>query len=164
MSYILDALADSEQARQQLAATPKYSLLPVMGEELPRPRRWAYALAAAVLVNAAVLQVWLHPTFPGGAASTKMLMQPQVAETRTAPKPGNAPVAQSEKPAVDVAGIATPRETRPPQSEPEPLDNRRVALPPAPVDAVASTASANTTNDSALIHLPKLAPKVIAKR
>jgi hypothetical protein len=93
MSYILDALADSEQARQQIAATPKYSLLPVMGEELPRPRRWPYALAGALLVNAAVLQVWLHPAFPGGAASIKVLTQPQVADTPTAPKPGIAPVA-----------------------------------------------------------------------
>ena len=45
MSYILEALADSEQARQQIAAAPKYSLLPVVGEELPQHRRWPYALA-----------------------------------------------------------------------------------------------------------------------
>jgi general secretion pathway protein B len=164
MSYILEALADSEQARQQIAAAPKYSLLPVVGQELPRQRRWPYALAGALLVNAAVLQVWLHPALPGGATSIKVLTLPQVAETRVAPEPGVAPVAQSEKPVADAAGIATLRETRPPQSQPEPVNDRRVARPPAPADAVASTASANPANDSALIHVPKLTPKVIAKR
>lgn len=164
MSYILEALADSEQARQQIAAVPKYSLLPAMGEELPHHRRWPYALAGALLLNAAVLQVWLRPALPGGVASIKVATVPQVAETPAAPEPGNAPLVRSEKPAADVEGITTLRETRPPQSQPERVNDRRVARPPAPVDAVPRTASANPLNDSALIHMPKLAPKVIAKR
>lgn len=164
MSYILEALADSEQARQQIVAVPKYSLLPVVGEELPQRRRWPYALAGALLVNAAVLQVWLHPSLPGGAASIKALTVPQVAETLAAPKPGNAPLARSEKPAADVAGITTLSETKSPQSQPEGVNDRRVARFLAPADAVPRTASANPANDSALIHMPKLALKVIAKR
>jgi general secretion pathway protein B len=162
MSYILEALADSEQARQQIAATPKYSLLSVVGEELPRHRRWPYALAGALLVNAAVLQVWLHPVLPGGLASIKVATMPQVAETpAAAPAPGIA--ARSEMPAADVAGIALP-EARPPQYQSERANDRRVARSPAPADAVPRTASANSTYDGALILMPKLAPKATAKR
>jgi general secretion pathway protein B len=164
MSYILEALADSEQARQQIAAAPKYSLLPVVGEELPQHRRWPYALAGALLVNAAVLQVWLHPALPGGVASIKLATVPQVAQTpAAAPEPGIARLAGSEKPATDVAGITLP-EASPPQSQPESANDRRVARAPAPADAVPRTASANPANASALTYMPKLAPKVIAKR
>jgi general secretion pathway protein B len=163
MSYILEALADSEQARQQIAAAPKYSLLPVVGEELPRQRRWPYALAVALLVNAAVLQVWLHPALPGGAASINVPRVPQMAETPAAQALAIAPLAQSENAAADVAGISPP-ETRPPQTQPERVNDRRVARLPAPVDAVPRTASAIPANDSALIPMPKLAPKAIAKR
>lgn len=165
MSYILEALADSEQARQQITAAPKYSLLPVVGEERPGQRHWPYALAAALLVNAAVLQVWLRPVLPGGVASIKVPTVLQVAEIpAAAPERGNAPLARNEKPAADVAGLTTLREARPPQSQPERVNDRRVARPPAPADAVSRTASANPANDSALIHMPKSAPKVIAMR
>jgi len=164
MSYILEALADSEQARQQIAAAPKFSLLPVAGEELPRQRRWPYALAGALLVNAAVLQVWLHPALLGEAASIKVPTVSQVAETPVAPAPGIAPFARSENATADVAGITTLREIRPPQPQPKQVNDRRVARPPAPAVAVASTKSANPANDSALIQLPKLVPKSIAKR
>jgi general secretion pathway protein B len=163
MSYILEALADSEQARQQLTAAPKYSLLSVVGEDLPPRRRWPYALAGALLVNAAVLQVWLHPVLPGGAASIKVATVPQLAETPAlVPGPAIAPLARSEMPA-GVAGIA-PSEARPPQSQPERANDGRVTRSPAPVDAFPGTASANSAHDSALIHLPKLEPAAKAKR
>jgi general secretion pathway protein B len=161
MSYILEALADSEKARQQITAAPKYSLLSVVGEDLPQRRRWPYALAGALLVNAAVLQVWLHPVLPGGAAPVATV--PQMAETPAAPGPGTAPLARSENPAADVAGIATLREARPPQSEAERVNERRVARLPAPADAVPMTASANPADESALINMPRLARKPIAK-
>jgi general secretion pathway protein B len=147
----------------QVAAAPKYSLLPAVGEELPHHRRWPYVLAGALLVNAAVLQVWLRPALPGGVASIKAPTVLQVAETPVAAELGIAPLARSEKPAADVADIA-PREVIPPRSQPERVNDRRVARPPAPADVVASTASANPANDSALIHIPKLAPRVMAKR
>lgn len=162
MSYILEALADSEQARQQIAAVPRYSLLPVMGEEMPQQRRWPYALAGALLVNAAVLQIWLRPALPGGVASITVPTVPQVAQAPAAPDLGNAPLARTQKPAADVAGTTLP-EVRPPQSQPERAYDRAVRLP-APADALPRTASANVANGSTLIHVPKLAPKVTAKR
>jgi general secretion pathway protein B len=162
MSYILEALADSEQARQQLAAVPKYSLLPVVGEELPPHRRWPYALAGALLVNAAVLHFWLRPTLPADMASIKMATAPQVVETPAAPAPVIAPLARSEKPAADTAEI-TLGEATPPQVQPERVNDRRVARPPLPADAPTRTASANPARSSAPISKPKLAPKLIAK-
>lgn len=163
MSYILEALADSEQARQQITAAPKYSLLPVAGEEMPRQRRWPYVLAGAVLLNAAVLQVWLRPALPGGLASIKVATVPQVTETLAAPGPEIASLARSEKPAVDIADI-TLRQAKPPQSQLERVSERRVAPPPAPPDSVSRTASVNPANDRVLLRVPKLAPKVIAER
>lgn len=164
MSYILEALADSEQARQQIAAAPKYSLLPVVGEQLPHQRRWPYALAGALLVNAVVLQVWLHPpTLPGVAALIKVPTVPPVAEIRATPEPYIAPLVLSEKPVEDVSGIAQ-REATPPQPQPERINDRRVARPPAPADAIPRTTSANSVNDSAPVHMPKSSPNAIVKR
>jgi general secretion pathway protein B len=165
MSYILEALADSEQARQQIAATPRYSLLPAAGEELPRRRRWPYALAGALLVNAVVLHVWLRPALPGAMASIKAPTVPQAAESPAlAPQPPIAPVARSEKSAADAAAV-TSRDAGPPQYQPERVDERRVARPPAPAAAVLPrTASADPVNDGAAMLRPKFAPKVIAKR
>jgi general secretion pathway protein B len=162
MSYILEALADSEQARLQVAGAPKYSLLPAVGEEVSHHRRWPYVLAAALLVNAVVLQVWLRPALPGGVVSTKMPTVLQVAEPPAA-EPRMASLARNDMPAADVAAIAL-SEVRPPESQPERVYDRRVARPPAPADVVASTAPANPANDSAPVHIPKLAPSVMAKR
>ena len=164
MSYILEALADSEQARQQLAAAPKYSLLPVVGEALPQPRRWPIVLAGALVVNAAVLHVWLRPALPGGATSINVSTVPQVAGTRAAaPEAGIATLTLSEKPVADVAGISRP-EAWPPQSQPERVSERRVTRPLAPTAAVRRTASAIPAHDSALIPMSELAPKPITKR
>jgi general secretion pathway protein B len=167
MSYILEALADSEQARQQIVATPKYSLLPVVGEELSLQRRWPYVLAGALLVNAAVLQMWLRPAPPDAVASiearTLPQVQVQVAKTPVAtPEPGIAPSALSETPAADLAGIAPPQ-ARPPESLPELAIDQRAARPPASADAKLRTAFANSANASALVQTPRLAPKVLAK-
>jgi general secretion pathway protein B len=111
-----------------------------------------------------VLQVWLHPVLPGGAAPVATV--PQVAETPAAPGPGNAPLARSENPAADVAGSATLREARSPPSEAERVNERRVAGLPAPADAVPTTASANANpaDESVLTNMPNLARKPIAKR
>lgn len=163
MSYILEALADSEQARQQLAAVPKYSLLPVVGEEPPPQRRWPYVLAGALLVNAAVLQFWLRPTLPDDVASIKVTKMPQVAEKPATPEPVIAPLARSEKPSPDVAEIAL-REATPPPVPPERINDRRVARPTVLADAVPRTASAIPARDSAPIPKPRMAPKVVAKR
>lgn len=101
MSYILEALANSEKARLQIAAVPRYSLLPAVGEETPRARVWPYLLAGALVANAAVLQLWLRPAAPGGGAAAHaaelaprevrlpLSPAPQVHELRAVPAPAN---------------------------------------------------------------------------
>jgi len=106
MSYILDALADSEQARQQMAAVPKYSLLPVVGEEQPHQRRWPYVLAAALLVNVAVLQVWLRPALSGGTASNKLSTVQEAAQLPAAEAQQAASAAQPPAAAVQLPASA----------------------------------------------------------
>lgn len=160
MSYILEALADSEQARQQLAAVPRHSLLAVVGEDMPRRRVWPYALAGALLVNAAVLQLWLRPALPGNAESIKVPMLPRAVEAPlAAAEPRTAPSAESAKPAADVTDNVF-RETRLPPSQPERASDPRMARLPAPAVAVPRTLSANPANDNAPITMPIiLAPK-----
>lgn len=165
MSYILEALTESERARQQIAAVPKYSLLPVLSEEAQQQRRWPYALAGALLVNAAVLQLWLRPAPPGGVASIKMPTAPQLAQTpAAAAAPDIAPLARNEKPLADVPGI-TPREAMPPLVQPARIKDSRVAHPHAPAGALPRAASANPVNDGAQIQQPpRFAPSSMAKR
>lgn len=167
MSYILEALADSEQARQQIAATPRYSLLPVVGEELRQQRRWPYVLAGALLLNAAVLQIWLRPAPADAVASIEgrnvPQVQVQVAKTPVAAsEPDIAALGRRETPAADLAGVAPPQ-AGPQASPPERANDRRAARPPAPADALPRTATANSANGSALIQTPRLAPKIMAK-
>lgn len=141
MSYILEALADSEKARLQIAAAPSYSLLPAVGEETPRSRVWPYLLAGALLANAAVLQLWLRPAAPGGEAAGR------------------------EAPAANAAELA-PREVRLPLP-PAPQVHELRALPaPAPADPAPAAANpaASTAQDGAPIPLQKLAAKVVAQR
>jgi general secretion pathway protein B len=163
MSYILEALADSEQSRLRVATAPKYSLLPAVGEKLPHNRRWPYVVAAAMLVNVAVLQVWLRPALPGGVASNKMPTVLQAAESQHAAEPRIASPARSESPAADVADIA-PREVSPPWSQPERVADRRAVRLSAPANVDADTVSANPANESAPVRIPKLAASVTAKR
>ncbi len=102
MSYILEALTNSERARQQIAAGPRFSLLPVVGEELPHPRRWLYALAVTLLLNVAVLQVWMRPNLHSDVASIKASAVPQVAEASAgAPEQNVAPAARGEAPVTE---------------------------------------------------------------
>lgn len=164
MSYILEALADSEQARQQIAAAPRHSLLAVVGEDMPRSRVWPYALAGAVLLNAALLQLWLRPSLPGNAASIKVPSLPQAAETPlAAPEPRTAPAAESAKPVANVADNAL-REARLPASAPESVNDRRRARLSVPADALPRTVSVNPASESAPVPLPiVLAPKAKAK-
>jgi general secretion pathway protein B len=89
MSYILDALKKSEQARQHNTPAKQYSLLPVIDEEAGQRRLWPYGAAALLIVNAAVLGYWLRPTLSA---------EPQLATTLVAPTP------LTEK----TAGIAPP--------------------------------------------------------
>jgi general secretion pathway protein B len=166
MSYILEALADSEQARQQVAVAPRHSLLQAVGEDLPRQRVWPYALAGAVLLNVAVLSLWQRQAPPEIAAPVKARPQaapavPPVAAT-AAPEPRVAPLAESVKPAVAVAEIVL-RETTLPPTQPGRAEERRSARLPAPADAISGLVPAKSANDNAPIAMLKLSkPKTKA--
>lgn len=99
MSYILEALKKSEQARRQNTAARQYSLLPVIDEEMAAQRRWPYALAAALLVNAAVFFLWLRPTPPNHALAVKAPPVAQAVETPAANEADIAPSSAADKPA-----------------------------------------------------------------
>ncbi len=64
MSYILDALKKSEQARQQSAPVSHYSLWPVVDEEAGQKRLWPYGIAVLVAANALLVGYWLRPALP----------------------------------------------------------------------------------------------------
>ena len=182
MSYILEALADSEQARREIAAVPRYSLLPAVGEEPRRQRVWPYVLAGALLANALVLQLWLRAAPPGGVASighpraapvpqdaaTAPVLAvaaplPQAAQTpAAAAEPRVTPSAGSRKPTADAAGREF-RQTRLPQPAPEHADARRVARPGAPNDPIA-LATADSTHAGASMPIPRSAPRIRVKR
>lgn len=97
MSYILEALKKSEQARRQNAAARQYSLLPVMGEEMAARRRWPYALAAALVVNAAVFYFWLRPALPDPALAVKAPPVTRAMETSAANEADIAPSSPADK-------------------------------------------------------------------
>lgn len=166
MSYILEALADSEQARQQIATAPKYSLLPAIGEEPGPQRRWPYVLVGAVLLNAALLQLWLRPALPGGAAPSNAAAVPQVTQAAQAASARSMTpsLARSERPAAEQPRIAL-REAGPPQSRPQPVEERQFARPAAPLAPVAAVASANPASNHAAMPGPaKPAPRAKAQR
>jgi len=84
MSFILDALSKSEQARLQSTAAPSYSLLPTMCEEATPPRRWPLMLAAAIALNASLLFYWRQSQEPSptpavlhSAMQAKVLPEPE---------------------------------------------------------------------------------------
>jgi general secretion pathway protein B len=162
MSYILEALADSEQARLQIAAAPRYSLLPAVGEEMPRTRVWPYALAGALLVNAAVLQLWLRPAAPESVASIKAPTAPQRTETAVAAAaPRLVPPDRGEPPTAD-SGEFAPRDARLPA--PPPARAYELLAAPAPASAIQRPPSATTANARAPAQVKNFAPKVAAKR
>lgn len=178
MSYILEALADSEQARRQFAATPTYSLLPVVGENTQQRRVWPYALAGTVLVNLALLQLWLRPAPPGSIAThlqptppalaqipatvppPAVVSPPQAAATAAAAAtPHSVPVATSAGPSAEAAD-ATFKEAAPPPRAAR-ADDGPVARAPAGV--IARTATPDSTGASASLQTRRPVPGIRAK-
>jgi len=106
MSYILEALTKSEQARQQITATPKFSLMPVAGGEVAQQRIWPYALAGALVLNAAVLYVWVGPALPGGVPAIKIAKLTRAAEVAVGQELGIAPLARVDNSAQVVSNKA----------------------------------------------------------
>jgi general secretion pathway protein B len=177
VSYILDALADSEQARQQLTAAPMYSLLPAVGEDAPRQRFWPYAVALGLTLNAAAALFWLRPAPAGDVASGKVSAAPRTVQlAAAAPEVRVAAPARSEPPVA-----SEPADTHPARSEPtatraaeravletrlppraQHIDNRRGRRAPAPLAAAGGRLSANPAKLAALAEVPKPAAKTVA--
>jgi hypothetical protein len=108
VSFILDALADSEQARQRIAVAPAYSLLPALNEDMRRPQIWPHAIALAALANAAVLLFWMRPVSLGDVTQGKAIAGTAPAHVRTpVSNPGIQASARIEAPLVDTAPPAT---------------------------------------------------------
>jgi general secretion pathway protein B len=120
MSYILDALTESERTRQERAAAPKYSLLPIVEGKTPRRPVWPYVLAAGLLINAAVFYFRLQPgpatdtPVAGAAIAPAAPSAPKVKEVAAAPKP-----ASSERVPMPTA----PRVAQPLQAPPARAEN-----------------------------------------
>ena len=152
MSYILEALASSEQARQQVPAAPKYSLLPVVGEHARKRRLWPYAVAAVLIVNASALYFLARPvSLPEVQIATPAAVSTPV---QTPPKPQPQRVAEpvvvrAPAPVVMAAKVEPkkpePKKREPKQPEtvvkaadpqPAPPPPEASALPPPPMHAV----------------------------
>lgn len=155
MSYILDALKKSEQARLNVD-TPLAQLL-LRGEEMSRESRrvWPYVAGAVLLLNAAALYVWWQ--MPPGAAVER---KPQSAQSEN-PKLAVPPQAPAAVPSVSAAtqGAVTsevPADTPIVRNSPTSLPatlQRPVAPPPAaaaapPVAAVPAALPATTPGNA----------------
>jgi len=157
MSYILDALKKSEQARQQGAGGPKYSLLPVAEGEAPQRLVWPYALAAVLLLNAAALYAWMRPAPP---AVKPVASQPAALSPPDAPAAKETTVATipaAKEPAVIPAAN---RIAEPPQAPPARVD-RPAAAPKAPREATAKPVVAKAPSSS--LRVPAPLPDAAAK-
>lgn len=115
MSYILEALSKSEQARAQAAQAPRYSLLPAIGQDVATHRWWPYALAGALVVNAALAYLWLRPEIPRAIPVLKAAEGPRpapLAEDRAPAVAANRPVWEVAIPAVRDDRPRAPRAAR----------------------------------------------------
>lgn len=148
MSYILDALKKSEQARLNVD-TPLRQLL-LRGEETPRESRrvWPYIAGAALLLNVAALYVWWQ--MPPGAAVERpaqptqptLTVQPEQAVLPKAP----AAVPSATGAARRVAPVDTPIAWNSPTPVPSVPSPAVTAAPPV---AVAPAAQPATTPGNA---------------
>lgn len=135
MSYILDALKKSEQARLAAAAAPQQPLLGIDIAAQPRPV-WPYWVIAVLLLNAAALYFW--PRNPG-TGEFRTEASPVVTPAPTAPAP---PRARAD----GEAQVTTLPVTRSPLSAPAaPAASAAPAVAPAapaPREAAPQTAPA----------------------
>lgn len=99
MSYILDALKKSEKAHQQRQSPSALHLEEIPGAVQPkRKMHWAYVIAGALLLNAALMVWWLRPWNSGGSPEKKSEPAVQTAQRQPSQKPvAEPPPAQSEK-------------------------------------------------------------------
>jgi general secretion pathway protein B len=126
MSYILEALKMSEQARREGApATPHSLLAPARAEEKEPERAWLrYLLVGAlVLINVAAIVLWQRPANPDAATSAPV--PPAAAEAAPASSAPSA-MLQASPPSVS-------------RAEPPPAAAKPVAAPAAAPAAQAAS-------------------------
>ncbi len=85
MSYILEALTKSEQARNQAAAPRGASLMPVLGVDAAERRVWPYVLCAVLALNAVF--IWLHQSPAQQADATARHAEAGAIAAARAPEP-----------------------------------------------------------------------------
>jgi general secretion pathway protein B len=105
MSFILEALAKSEQARQQALATPGFSLIADPANEVPQRRLLPQFLFAALMVNAALLMFWTSSSWferPASIKSVEPLRTPSplLSRRETAPPESKAVDSDAVQPIV----------------------------------------------------------------
>lgn len=123
MSYILDALKKSDQARQRdLAPEPPTITAPIKKKSGGRPL-WQYLVVFALCLNAFLLVWWLHPWQSGGEPRRTV---------KPAPSAGPAPEAKKTPPAAAAKKAEAPS---PPM--PEPVQTAKVEPVPAPTQSPA---------------------------
>jgi general secretion pathway protein B len=163
MSFILDALRKSEHERQRQTG-PALAELPVAPAK-PRSNLWAPVVVALLLVNLAVVGVFLirkareaGPAASAPAASTAMPPQQKVPAPATAPAPPRQAVpATTMAPAP--AAVAPSRQA-PSLAGPA---ARSIAPPPPPVLSQAATgANRNSLAEEASTAPPTLDPRMAA--
>ncbi|MBI2960587.1 MAG: general secretion pathway protein GspB [Betaproteobacteria bacterium] len=158
MSYILEALSKSEQARQQAAAAPRYSLLPAIGQDVATHPWWLYALAGALVVNAALVYLWLRPEIPRAIPVLKAAEraeQAPLAEER-------APAVAANKPAWEVA-LPAVRDDRPPAPRSARIAEPAAARIAAPARAIPPKTSNPATKEPLPLAARQPSPRPIAK-
>ncbi|MBU0485927.1 MAG: general secretion pathway protein GspB [Proteobacteria bacterium] len=110
MSYILDALKKSDQERKQGEIPTLQTIQNQGGKSTPRKKLWPYLVAAALLINAAVLAYWLRPssTEEQSTATRIIAGKPAILET-TGPEKSQ----ESGQAEVATAPIKQPTSTEP---------------------------------------------------
>lgn len=127
MSYILEALMQSEQARREGAAAERYSLLPPVGDAAPAQRPWHYALLTGLLlVNAGALYPRLQP--PPASEAMRTEPPPLPAAPRAGP-PARPPELANLAARTDAAPVPARRSS--PRAA-APADSPATAVSPAP--------------------------------
>jgi general secretion pathway protein B len=138
MSFILEALAKSEQARKQSHAVPGFSLMPAPEAPAGGRRLVPYLVFGAVLANGALVFAWSGPNrLPVVADSGKVIVSRAPDTDSAAPR---------EKPRIAEPAVTVPVPEQPVQKEKavaKPVTVPSVAPPAAPL-AVSGPAPSGT--------------------
>jgi general secretion pathway protein B len=137
MSYILDALKKSEQARLNVD-TPLRQLL-LRGEEMSHESRrvWPYIAGAALLLNAAALYVWWRT--PPSPAVERQTQPTQTREPTQLVSP-NVPAAIPPPNSADRLAVSRAVPTNPPPVRENPPPLPVASMPPAAPPVVVAVA------------------------